>query len=392
MNSLFSDQVRRIAFVPQHATDASQDRWLTWLAWGCLAVYAVFFFAFTDATTHTVDGVRDFEVARSIARGEFFPIVSQPFAGRFQTLPAYFYFIAIPIMLGGEEHAVMLWIAAICFASVCLLRWQLAKSFGRTVGNLYTITACVFPTSIFLHSLTNPSLAYAFSGLILACVLALWRGERRWGGVLVLALVLIVQMHLSSLPLLVAVGLVALRFHRRMLSRGAWVMALLCVALCGFWLMQYGYLASNALPQESASANATATGLASGCTRLDMDVHDISGRSGRVWRKRCQHRGTEGWRRALIGGGAAVYYWTHGHDDGRISDPLGPLVFRSITAVDFHFECARALPGYCVDSPDFANLSKRCGYPAHVLFADLHCGAEQRVAAELAASASSGSR
>ncbi len=262
MNSLFSDQVRRIAFVPQHATDPSQDRWLTWLAWGCLAVYAVFFFAFTDATTHTVDGVRDFEVARSIARGEFFPIVSQPFAGRFQTPPAYFYFIAIPIMLGGEEHAVMLWIAAICFASVCLLRWQLAKSFGRTVGNLYTITACVFPTSIFLHSLTNPSLAYAFSGLILACVLALWRGERRWGGVLVLALVLIVQMHLSSLPLLVAVGLVALRFHRRMLSRGAWVMALLCVALCGFWLMQYGYLASNALPQESASANATATGLA----------------------------------------------------------------------------------------------------------------------------------
>ena len=261
MTSFLSDQIRRPLFAPQHATDASFDRWLTWLAWGCLAAYALFFFVFTDATTHTVDGVRDFEVARSIARGEFFPTVSQPFAGRYQTPPAYFYLIAIPIMLGGDEHAVMLLIAALSFASVLLLRWQLAQSFGRTVGNLYAITACVFPTSVFLHCITNPSLAYAFSGLIAACVLALWRGERGWGVALVFALVMIVQMHLSSLPLTAAVALVMLRFHRRMLSLGAWVTALVCVALCGFWLMKFGYLASDVPPQVATSASAAATGL-----------------------------------------------------------------------------------------------------------------------------------
>ena len=262
MTSSFSDQIHRPPGAPQHATDVSLDRWLTWLAWGCLAIYALFFFVFTDATTHTVDGVRDFEVARSIARGEFFPSVSQPFAGRYQTPPAYFYLIAIPIILGGAEYAVMLWIAALSFASILLLRWQLTLSFGRTVGNLYAIIACVFPTSVFLHCITNPSLAYAFSGLIAACVLALWRGERGWGVALVFALVMIVQMHLSSLPLVAAVGLVMLRFHRRMLSRGAWVMALLCALLSGVWLMSYGYLASDVPTPETASAGAAATGLA----------------------------------------------------------------------------------------------------------------------------------
>jgi len=238
------------------------DRWLTRLAWGCLAGYALFFFAFTNATLHTVDSVRDFEVAKSIARGEFFPTVSQPFAGRYQTPPAYFYLIAIPIKLGGAEHAVMLWIAALCFASILLLRCQLSLSFGRTVSNLYAITACVFPTSMFLHSISNASLAYAFSGLIAACLLALWRGDQRWSIPLVLALVLIIQMHLSSLPLVTVIGLTMIRFHRRMLSRGAWIVAMSCIALCGFWLMQYGYLASDVPSQEATSKGAAATGLA----------------------------------------------------------------------------------------------------------------------------------
>lgn len=235
------------------------------LALLALASYAIMFFVLTGAAVHTVDSIRDFDVARAIAHGEQFPLVSQPFAARFQVPPAYFYLIAIPIFFGGNEFAVFYSIAALCFASILLLRWQLTRAAGANVGNIYALLACTFPTSLFMHSVANSSLAFAFSNIALAALIGFLRSTRGWDAVLLFATVLMALMHPSGIVIaLILMAVVCFQWRKlSVLGVALWVMA---IAAAMIWFRKFGWLAPEA--EVALTISSSSDGLAKLLTQI----------------------------------------------------------------------------------------------------------------------------
>lgn len=66
----------------------------------CFVAYGAMLFAMSEVTFHSVDSVRDVSLARAIADGSAFPMVSQPWAAKYQTPPGYLYLLSLPFVLG----------------------------------------------------------------------------------------------------------------------------------------------------------------------------------------------------------------------------------------------------------------------------------------------------
>jgi hypothetical protein len=223
------------------------------IAAGCsLISYAVFALLLPGTAPHTVDAVRDFAVAQGIASAEHFPSVSLTFAGRYQTLPGYFYLLAVPIFFGANELGVAVSVGMVCLGSVLLLWWQVRRSLGERVANAYLLFAGVFPTTLFLHSVANTALAYACSSGILASLLALNRGEKKWSIPLILLLALIVQLHPSSFPIVLVVVAYASWKRTEWLSQTAVWLACAVFAGALIWAFQFGVV------METKAANVAA--------------------------------------------------------------------------------------------------------------------------------------
>jgi hypothetical protein len=223
---------------------------MLFLAILCFASYAVLLFVLHDATFHTVDSVRDVVRAREIADGRAFPLVSQPWAAKYQTPPGYLYLLAIPFFFGGDERVAFLFVAGICFFSMGWLWYTLWHRSDRLIATAYAATAVVFPASTFLHSVGNAPLAFAASSLALACVIRVACGERGASLLLVLMLALMPQLHLSSVPIVLTVAIwLVWRFRTRMTKAAIFVAAILSAAFFT-WLFRYGYLAAEYLDAQ----------------------------------------------------------------------------------------------------------------------------------------------
>jgi hypothetical protein len=231
-----------------HNDDPRRTNGLFVLSVLCFVVYGVMLFAMLDVTFHSVDSVRDVALARAIADGSAFPAVSQPWAAKYQTPPGYLYVLSLPFFFGGDERAAFFFVAALCFASVVWLWRTLWGRIDPVVATVYVTTALVFPTSMFFHSAGNPSLAFAASSVALACVIRIATGTgastRAASLPLVVMLALLPQLHLSSLPLVIATSTWLLWRIKTRMTLLAVIVGCVMVAASLVWLARYGYHAS----------------------------------------------------------------------------------------------------------------------------------------------------
>lgn len=221
-----------------------------------LLAYAFMLLGAYDTTFHSVDSVRDVALARLIADGSAFPLVSQPWAATYQTPPAYLYLLSLPFVMGGDEQAAFIFVALLCLLSVIWVWRLLYREYGPVVGTLYAVTALVFPTSIFFHSAGNPSFAFAASSFALGCAIRVSQGARGYSVALMVLLFLLPQLHLSSVPIVAALGIWLLYGARQRLSAPAIGLGLLLAVLSVIWLWKFGFHAPEYSPKlEAASQN-----------------------------------------------------------------------------------------------------------------------------------------
>jgi hypothetical protein len=221
-----------------------------------LLTYAFMLLGAYDTTFHSVDSVRDVALARLIADGAAFPVVSQPWAATYQTPPAYLYLLSIPFFMGGDERAAFIFVALLCLLSVIWVWRLLYREYDPVVGTLYAVTALVFPTSIFFHSAGNPSFAFAASTLALGCAIRVSQGARGNSVALIVLLFLLPQLHLSSVPIVAALGIWLFCGARQRLSAPAIGIGLLLAVTSVLWLWKFGFHAPEYSPKlEAASQN-----------------------------------------------------------------------------------------------------------------------------------------
>lgn len=222
--------------------------------------YCVLFVFFAGSTWHTVDTIRDFHAAAAIARGEHFPLASQPWAARYQTPPVYLYLLAFAVKLGADEVALMRIIGMVGLAAVWLLHRAIRPVFGANVANAYLVVAFTVTGALFGHSIGNTLLAMAASGVLLATLLrmAAAPGPGRATLLIVLA-ALLPQLHLSGLPLALLVLVAAFtRYRRAFLSPMPAVVAILFAVGMAAWLALVGGTAPEAV--TAAPDNALSLG------------------------------------------------------------------------------------------------------------------------------------
>lgn len=231
------------------------------LGWGSFLLYCFLFVFFAGTTWHSVDTIRDFHAATSIARGEYFPLASQPWAARFQTPPAYLYLLAFAVKLGAGEIALMRTIGVASLFAVWMAHRAIRSVFGANAANAYFIVSFTVTGALFGHSIGNTLLAMAVSGLLLATLLGLSVAATAGKATLLILLAaLLPQMHLSGLPLAIIVLVAACASYRRaFLNVGPVCTALLLFCAIATWFFTVG----GAAP-EAASITAT--------TPLDLKI------------------------------------------------------------------------------------------------------------------------
>jgi hypothetical protein len=221
----------------------------------CLLIwltYTLLLIGWSDVTFHSVDSVRDVALARAIADGSAFPVVSQPWATTYQTPPGYLYLLSIPFLLGGDERSAFIFVAILCLSSVFWV-WRLTfTAWGAKPATLYVATALVFPTSIFFHSAGNPSFAFALSSLALGCVIRIAGGAKRYSVPLVFFVFMLPQLHLSSTPIALLVIAWLLIRPRERLNRFAIVLGGVLLMISLVWLWKYGLYAPEYVSTQGA--------------------------------------------------------------------------------------------------------------------------------------------
>jgi hypothetical protein len=221
----------------------------------CFAAYSAMLVGLHDVTFHSVDSVRDVAIARAIADGREFPLVSQPWAAKFQTPPGYAYLLAVPFALGGDERTAFLFVGLLCLLSAAFLGVTLWRCLSPLTATLYAATAMVFPTSVFFHSAGNPSFAFAVSAIAAACLIRVAKGEVTASVPLVFTLFLLPQLHLSSAPFVVAIGIWLLLRPRERVSIAARVIGAIGIVVWAAWIAGFGLFAPEYLATHVAESS-----------------------------------------------------------------------------------------------------------------------------------------
>lgn len=235
---------------------------LALLGWASVAHLAWLCLFDSGVTFHSVDTIRDFRVAQAIASGEHFPLASQPWAGRYQTLPAYLYLLAVPVLYGADEITLMRIVGVVCLLAIWRLRRSLLRALGRNVANAYPIIAVTVTGGIFAHSIGNTALAMATSALLLAALVDMYKPRRYTAVTLVFLAALLPQLHLSGLPISMFALAAALWVYPREMLQPAPLGAMMVLGvLCAIWLVVVGPIAPEAYSSANGAANAPGTAL-----------------------------------------------------------------------------------------------------------------------------------
>ena len=212
-----------------------------WLALLTIAVLGGLQLYFHDVTFHGPDQIRDMEVVRRLIHQGEWPLNGPPLFGeRFHLPPGFYYLLALPLLVWDAEASVFIAFGFAFALSVGYLWRAIAQSFGARCALIYAPLAFPIFASIYTHSAWNPALVMTFSNIVLALFLQLHHAKRHAGLVLPVALFLLVQIHLSAVPLMLGLGLFALVNHRKVLHRHVLVCIAALTALTLVWLALSG--------------------------------------------------------------------------------------------------------------------------------------------------------
>lgn len=230
---------------------------------GLLLLWGVLLLGALGNTLHTVDNVRDFRVALNIANGISFPIASQPFAEQWQLPPAFFYTIALPLVLWKSEYAVFAFVALLVLGSVVALTSALRARYGRVVAACYVAFSIPAHGAVVFHGISNSALSFAaINGMLAALLGTKLAGGRHIARALLLA-VLAVCMHPSAFVVVVPVCAASMRSHPRLWVRTlvSWPILFGSFALA-IWVLRVGIRAPEtpALPTVDGATVAAILG------------------------------------------------------------------------------------------------------------------------------------
>lgn len=206
-----------------------------WIAGLLLLILSALQVYYSDLTFHGPDQIRDVETVRLWLQHGQWPLTSTPFNGRWYLPPGFYYFLAVPLLIGGDEKSIF--VAFGLFYVLCsAYAWHTIKKFlGERAALTFLVVAIPIFGGIYTHSAWNPALAMGMSSLVLAQWIRAQHDPRKGWFWLVLTMFLLVQIHLSAAPLCVALGLYALTQPAVLRHRNTWASIGLVVALTVVW-------------------------------------------------------------------------------------------------------------------------------------------------------------
>ncbi len=151
------------------------------------------------------DQARDLSVVLNLAEGREYPLLGPMFHAAFRTGPAFYYVAALPVWLTGSVQALYALFALVHVAAAVVAWWAVRRFHGTLTGALYAAFGLPAWVVLYMHSGWNPTLVLPLANLLLAAFLAgMHRGGAAWVLVGVIG-ALLLQVHLSAAPVLVAV-------------------------------------------------------------------------------------------------------------------------------------------------------------------------------------------
>ncbi|MFN3629670.1 MAG: hypothetical protein ACK4XK_06370, partial [Casimicrobiaceae bacterium] len=216
-----------------------------------LGAWAALLFIGLGATLHTVDNIRDYRVALSIARGEAGTWVSQPFAGWLQLPSVYFHVLALPLRIMAHELAAFAFVGGCVLASVGLLAVAIRRRFGGLATCAYLAFALPVHGVIIFPGVSNPALAFAGVNLFLAAWLVSERHPTWAPAALLASAAVAVMMHPSAFAFIGPALAAAVLLQRPIrASKAFWATGFSLLVALGLWAQAHGFLAPEAASTE----------------------------------------------------------------------------------------------------------------------------------------------
>ena len=183
------------------------------------------------------DQARDLDVILGIAEGRAFPLLGPMFHAAFKTGPAFYYLAALPVWLGGGVFWMYLSFALLQVAAAAVAWWAVRRFHGARAAAVFLAFGFPAWTVLYMHSGWNPTLVLPLTNLLLAGLLYALHGVRRAWLAVGLVGALLLQVHLSAVPLMATILALALLWRGR--SDWGWILGGCAVALSLFipWFM-----------------------------------------------------------------------------------------------------------------------------------------------------------
>ncbi len=202
------------------------------LAMAALGLQAAMVLWHVDLVLVGPDQARDVDVILGIAEGRAFPLLGPMFHAAFKTGPAFYYLAAFPVWLGGNVAWMYAFFALVHVGAALAAWWTVRRFHGPRVAALFAAYGFPAWVVLYMHSAWNPTLVLPLANFLLAAFFAA-QHRGRWAWVAVGGLgALLLQIHLSAVPVLAAILVVALVRCRR--TDWVWIGGGLALALVLF--------------------------------------------------------------------------------------------------------------------------------------------------------------
>ena len=184
-----------------------------------LLVAAYVRLAHSDLTWFSIDQARDAYVATGIASGRLLPLVGVAVEGSLAHTwgPLYFYLLAVPFGLSRDPSIAVTFLSALAVASV-FLTYRLGKAFfGTRIGIFAAALFATYPVNVIgARAMSNTVLLPFFAVIFFHALFSLIVNRRSSMIILAMAtLAVLVQLHLSTVPLLVVLCVALALFKPR---------------------------------------------------------------------------------------------------------------------------------------------------------------------------------
>jgi hypothetical protein len=215
---------------------ADRDRLFDVMALLIIVVLGGVLLFFNDVTLHGADQIRDMEVARNLVRSHIWPVNSPPMLGEQVRLPpAFYYLLALPLLIHDSEGAVFIAFALLFILSVGFLWREISRSFGSSYGLAYVVFAFPVFASVHAHSAWNPALAMTLSNVWLALFICAIESRNTAWLALPCVIFVLLQVHPSAAPLLLGLGIYVAVHHKVLTDKVTLLTVAGIIGLTALW-------------------------------------------------------------------------------------------------------------------------------------------------------------